>query len=204
MSSNPDDASVHLDTLPESEHLLKAHQHAVFPALPRGDLWVFGYGSLMWRPDFDYIEKTSARVYGYHRSLCVLSWVHRGTQSVPGLVLGLDKGGSCTGKLFRVSELNKESVAEYLYARELPTLVYSARIVKLHTLDGRCVNALTFVVDRDNPQYTKGKSDQQLAEIVSSAQGMNGSSSQYLLSTLEHLRADGIYDSKLEAIAKKL
>ncbi len=187
--------------LVDSEQLLSAHADAVQPELPEGDLWVFGYGSLMWRPGFDYIDSYDGRIYGYHRALCVSSWVHRGTQDNPGLVLGLDRGGSCSGKLFRVSAQNKQKVAEYLYDRELPTMVYRARIINVYTKDARCIQALTFVVDPQHQQYVTEKCPQQLAHKVADAQGLNGKSSDYLLSTLEHLRQDGIHDSRLEAVA---
>jgi len=182
------------------------HQNASLPELPDGDLWVFGYGSLMWRPDFEYLEKQDAIVYGYHRSLCVLSWLHRGTKENPGLVLGLDKGGCCTGKLFRVCASVKEDVAAYLYGRELPTLVYTAKIVKVrikHRNDkhSKTINALTFVVDRMHPQYTSGKSAEQLAQIVSTTSGVSGHSKDYLFSTIDALKSSGISDKKLDKIA---
>ena len=187
-----------------TDHLLNAHVDAVQPQLPEGDLWVFGYGSLMWRPGFDYVEAVDGRIYGYHRALCVSSWVHRGTPDNPGLVLGLDRGGSCSGKLFRISSEKKQRVAEYLYDREMPTMIYFARIINVHIKDGRCVQALTFIGDSQHQQYVTEKCPEQLAYTVANARGMNGASSDYLLSTLEHLRLDGIHDSRLEAVAALL
>ncbi|HET7413468.1 MAG TPA: gamma-glutamylcyclotransferase, partial [Pararhizobium sp.] len=93
------------------------------------DFWVFGYGSLMWRPGFDFIEASEARAFGFRRSLCVRSHVHRGTPERPGLVLGLDFGGSCRGMAFRVASENQAAVMAYLRARELVTHVYEERIV---------------------------------------------------------------------------
>jgi cation transport protein ChaC len=182
------------------------HQDAPLPELPEGDLWVFGYGSLMWRPDFEFLEHQDAVVYGYHRSLCVSSWLHRGTRDKPGLVLGLDKGGCCTGKLFRVCASRKEDVAQYLYGRELPTLVYMAKIVKVRiknciNTQSQTINALTFVVDKTHPQYTSGKSAEQLAQIVSTTSGVSGHSKDYLFSTIESLKFSGISDKKLDKIA---
>src|ERR1700750_1382885 len=92
--------------------------------LSKGDLWVFGYGSLMWRPGFEFIEQVPARLIGEHRALCVYSFVHRGTPEKPGLVLGLDRGGACRGIAFRVAEENRSSTVEYLRAREQTTNVY--------------------------------------------------------------------------------
>src|SRR2546421_11293351 len=94
--------------------------------LSKGDLWVFGYGSLMWRPGFDFVEQVPARLIGEHRALCVYSFVHRGTPEKPGLVLGLDRGGACRGIAFRVAEQNREATIAHLRAREQVTSVYRA------------------------------------------------------------------------------
>ena len=112
------------------------------------DFWVFGYGSLMWNPGFAFEEKAAARAFGYRRSLCVRSWVHRGTQARPGLVLGLDHGGSCRGMAFRVPAADKGDVVDYLRERELVTHVYRERIMPVLLSDGRRVPALTYVIDR--------------------------------------------------------
>src|ERR1700728_4227485 len=92
--------------------------------LSKGDLWVFGYGSLMWRPGFDFVERVPARLVGLHRALCVYSFVHRGTPEQPGLVLGLDRGGACRGVAFRVAEKHRAATVAYLRAREQVTSVY--------------------------------------------------------------------------------
>src|SRR5438309_11601760 len=92
-------------------------------AFPQGDLWVFGYGSLMWRPGFEFIEQVPARLIGEHRALCVYSFVHRGTPEKPGLVLGLDRGGACRGVAFRVAEKHRATTVAYLRAREQVTSV---------------------------------------------------------------------------------
>ena len=92
--------------------------------LSKGDLWVFGYGSLIWRPGFEFIERVPARLIGEHRALCVYSFVHRGTPEKPGLVLGLDRGGACRGVAFRVAEEHRAATVAYLRAREQVTSVY--------------------------------------------------------------------------------
>jgi len=124
--------------------------------LAAGDLWVFGYGSLMWRPDFDFLERVEAKLIGAHRALCVYSFVHRGTPERPGLVLGLDRGGACRGIAYRVAAAKRTQTVAYLRAREQVTMVYreSTRRVWLKGEPERPVTALCYSVDRSHPQYT--------------------------------------------------
>src|SRR3982750_1526736 len=122
---------------------------------PTGDLWVFGYGSLMWRPGFEFEERVQARLIGEHRALCVYSFVHRGTPEKPGLVLGLDRGGACRGIAFRVAEKDRTDVVAYLRAREQVTSVYREvmRSVWRENDARQRVSALAYVVDRGHAQY---------------------------------------------------
>ena len=169
-----------------------------------GDLWVFGYGSLMWRPGFEAVETVPAKLSGFHRALCVHSFVHRGTREKSGLVLGLDLGGSCKGMAFRVTVRNREVVLAYLRERELVTNVYLERMAGIALEDGRKVSAVTYVVDRAHLQYAAGLSVEQAAEIVSGASGVSGTNSDYVASTVQHLRQINIHDSLLEGIVKRL
>ena len=164
------------------------------------DLWVFGYGSLMWRPGFSFDEKVPARVYGAHRSLCVLSHTHRGTESRPGLVLGLDRGGSCRGVAFRIAEENGESVIDYLRRRELDNAVYleARRPIWLDRGPSQTVHALIFVVDRNHPQYAGNLSHSESSEIIRGAQGHSGPNRDYVLNTPDQLDALGICDPTLD------
>src|ERR1700730_7332883 len=118
--------------------------------LSKGDLWVFGYGSLMWRPGFEFIEQVPARLIGEHRALCVYSFVHRGTPEQPGLVLGLDRGGMCRGIAFRVAAAARAKTVAYLRAREQVTAVYRETIRRIQLDDDarRQVRALCYMVDR--------------------------------------------------------
>src|SRR5271156_1644986 len=115
-----------------------------------GDLWVFGYGSLMWRPGFDYLESVPARLVGLHRALCVFSFVHRGTPERPGLVLGLDRGGMCRGIAVRVAAVRRAETIDYLRSREQVTTVYLETVRRIELEDGqkRKVRALCYIVDR--------------------------------------------------------
>ena len=121
------------------------------------DLWVFGYGSLMWRPGFDYVERLAVRLNGYHRDFCVWSHRYRGTPERPGLVLGLDRGGSCRGIAYRIAPENREAVLAYLHEREMITGVYDPRYLPIiDPLSGRRAVAQSYVVDRTHPQYAAG------------------------------------------------
>lgn len=166
-----------------------------------GDFWVFGYGSLIWRPGFAHIETQRAQLFGFRRSLCVFSWVHRGTESRPGLVLGLDRGGSCIGLAFRVPAALSEEVTAYLRERELVTNVYLERTLPVRLKSGTTVDALCFVVDRDHPQYAGALSAEHAASVVRGAVGRSGGNEDYVRTTVEHLRALRIRDPWLELVA---
>src|SRR5215217_6278552 len=133
------------------------------------DFWVFGYGSLMWNPGFVFKSRIAARTFGYRRSLCVRSWVHRGTPEKPGLVLGLDRDGSCRGVAFQVQSKQRDAVLTYLRERELVTHVYLERTLPVMLADGRRVQALAYVVDRKHRQYAGGLAPDDAAGIVADA-----------------------------------
>jgi glutathione-specific gamma-glutamylcyclotransferase len=169
-----------------------------------GDFWVFGYGSLIWRPGFAHVETQRARLHGYHRSLCVYSFVHRGTRERPGLVLGLDRGGSCIGLAFRVPGDLRDEVITYLRERELVTNVYLERMLKVRLDSGRTVEAVTYIVDRQHEQYAGALDAAHAAAVVRGAVGQSGINEDYVLSTLEHLKALGIRDHWLEDVARQV
>jgi cation transport protein ChaC len=169
---------------------------------PEG-VWIFAYGSLMWRPGFPYVEAAPARLHGYHRSLCVYSWVHRGTREVPGVVLGLDRGGSCRGWAFRVSPEQEAEVLAYLDARELVTDVYRRKRVPVTVADRR-VLAWSYVVRREHQQYAGRLAPEQLLDLVRRGVGRSGNCRDYLLGTVGHLEAMGIVDGPLHVLAQAL
>lgn len=168
------------------------------------DFWVFGYGSLMWNPGFESLEKCKARVMGLHRSLCVHSWVHRGTQEKPGLVLGLDTGGSCSGIAYRVAGENRDPVIDYLRKRELTTNVYLEVLRKIVLQNGREVEAVLYRVDRSHPQYAHGLSVDEQTHIVRHAVGGSGKNPEYVINTVACMRDIGIRDRNLEQISDAL
>jgi cation transport protein ChaC len=170
------------------------------------DFWVFGYGSLMWRPGFAHRSATPALLRGAHRSLCVYSHVHRGTRERPGLVLGLDRGGACRGIAFHVAGADREAVIGYLRDRELVTSVYREVWREIVLLDEsrRTVRALAFVVDRGHKQYAGVlPRDDVLAHVVA-GHGRSGANTDYVLNTVRHLRSLGLRDPKLEWLADRI
>jgi cation transport protein ChaC len=174
--------------------------------LSKADLWVFGYGSLMWRPDFKFIEQVPARLIGEHRALCVYSFDHRGTPEKPGLVLGLDRGGACRGVAFRVAARLREDTVAYLRAREQTTNVYREvmRSVWLENEARQRVSALTFVVDRGHVQYAGRLSLAEQLRLVSQGHGRSGNNRDYVLSTVKSIEAQGFRDPQLHQLAAML
>jgi glutathione-specific gamma-glutamylcyclotransferase len=168
------------------------------------EFWVFGYGSLMWRPGFAFEGVEQARLFGYHRALCVASHVHRGTPERPGLVLGLDRGGSCHGLAFRIAPEQRAAVLEYLRARELVNNVYLERTISAALKSGRRVHALAYVVDRRHGQYAGALSAQEAARRVTGAVGISGANEDYVLNTVAHLRQMNIRDPWLENVARAI
>ena len=167
-----------------------------------GDFWVFGYGSLMWRPGFAHTETCRARLHGFHRSLCVWSHIYRGTRERQGLVLGLDRGGSCVGLAFRVPSELREEVLAYLRDRELVTSVYLERMLPIRLEDGENAVAVAYVVDRRHEQYAGNLDEASAARIVSGAVGQAGPNEDYVLNTVAHLKALGIRDHWLEEVGR--
>src|SRR5229473_6899393 len=174
--------------------------------LSKGDLWVFGYGSLMWRPGFDFIEQVPARLIGEHRALCVYSFDHRGTPEKPGLVLGLDRGGACRGIAFRVAAKQRSDTIDYLRSREQTTHVYREvmRSVWLEDEARQRVSALAYVVDRGHPQYAGRLNLEHQAHLVRQGHGRSGANLDYVLSTIAEIEAQGCRDAGLHAIAERL
>jgi glutathione-specific gamma-glutamylcyclotransferase len=173
------------------------------PATPKEDLWVFGYGSLMWRPGFDFVEQVPARLIGEHRALCVYSFDHRGTPEKPGLVLGLDRGGACRGIAFRVAAKRRDDTIEYLRGREQTTHVYREvlRSVWLENEARSRVSALAYVVDRGHVQYAGRLSLGEQLHYVRQGHGRSGNNRDYVLSTVKSIEAQGFRDPQLHQLA---
>jgi cation transport protein ChaC len=169
-------------------------------ALPRGDLWVFGYGSLMWSPGFPFAERSVGLLHGYHRALCILSTRYRGTHRRPGLVMGLCRGGSCWGVAFRVRAARVPAALRHLWNREMPRRVYQARLLPVRVSRGRKVRALAFVADPAHPQFRRELDHASCVRHVAQGVGERGACTEYIRATLGHMAELGVGDPHLERV----
>ncbi len=165
-----------------------------------GDPWVFGYGSLMWRPGFPYLERRPGRLHGRRRAFCIYSVYHRGTYERPGLVLGLAPGGSVRGMAYRVARGDWESVYAYLREREQPTETYFEAKAKVTLDDGVGVQALVFLSDTGHAQWAGDLSLEDQAKMIAGAEGLSGPNINYLRDLMLHLREEGITDHGMERL----
>ncbi|MEL6608876.1 MAG: gamma-glutamylcyclotransferase [Pseudomonadota bacterium] len=171
-----------------------------------GDIWVFGYGSLLWNPGFEPAEAVQARLAGFARSFCMWSIHHRGSEEEPGLVLALDadEGAVCDGVAFRLPRDGQADVLAMLRERELISSAYLEQIVTLALTDGRSVPALAYIINRDHVQYTGAMSLDRQADVIAHAVGGRGPNSEYLYNTAAHLAEIGIADPEMEALAARV
>src|SRR5580704_2076329 len=170
----------------------------------RGDMWVFAYGSLIWRPGFDFRARRRAVVEGWRRRLCIYSHHYRGTPDRPGLVLGLDEGGSCAGVAYRVDAGLRDETIKYLRDRELVTNVYIEQLVHATLEGGEPIRALAYVADREHQQYAAPMERDSLLALVRQGVGRSGHNAEYVLNTRDHLHELGIPDPELDWLAEQL
>ncbi len=156
----------------------------------------------MWDPGFPYLESRRAKIYGFHRSLCIRSIRYRGTRERPGLVFGLDRGGSCTGMGFQTEPDKQRLIADYLQDREMLNDIYEPTVRPIALEDGRKVAALTFVVKRHHASYISNLSAYEIALIVARAKGQRGANIDYVLSTIDTLESIGIRDQELYRVGQ--
>ena len=171
--------------------------------LPAGDLWVFGYASLMWSPGFRHRERLPAFVYGYHRSLCIYSHRHRGTPERPGLVMGLCRGGSCWGMAYRVGSADAAQVLRALWHREMRNVVYQPRLMRARVHRNRVVKALSFVADPCHRQFAGDLDVEHTARLVAQGKGGRGPNVEYLRNTLAHMHQIGVRDAHLDRVLER-
>ena len=165
------------------------------------DLWIFGYASLIWRPDFDFAERRPARVHGWHRALKMWSSINRGTPACPGLVFGMLSGGSCHGMVFRIPKGEGRETLTRLWKREMVTGVYDPKFLVCHTTHGP-VTALAFTLSRKSPNHTGVLSEEEYRRIFATATGIYGTTLDYVQATVDELRRHDIRDRQLERLLR--
>jgi len=164
--------------------------------LPRGDLWIFGYGSLMWDPGFPHVASLPALVYGYHREFCIYSSRWRGSPEQPGLVLGLDRGGACRGVAFRIASSHVSRSLDTLWEREMRRGGYHPRLLHARLPKG-AARVLAFVANPRHPGYAGTLPTERTAELIANCHGDRGPNVEYLARTLKHLADLGVRDHHL-------
>lgn len=190
---------------PMSDEDLAASRAAMFPpdGKPDGAVWVFGYGSLIWNPAFDFDEKRSATVYGVHRRFCLQTFLGRGSRERPGLMLALDRGGCCRGVVFRIAPEHVESELDVIWRREMVTSSYKPTWMTAMTPQGP-VRAIGFAINRKHERYTGVLPEETVAETIAHASGFLGPCCEYLFNTVEHLDEIGMPDAGLSRLAKRV
>jgi len=169
-----------------------------------GQHWVFGYGSLMWRPGFIFVERVSARLHGRRRAFCIYSVHHRGTPERPGLVLGLAPGGSVRGMAYRIAPENWPYVRAYLQEREQPTETYVEALVRIRLIGRGPVRAVTYLSDTRHPQWAGALSLEAQARLIAGARGLSGANIDYLRDLVAHLRAEGLRDVGMAKLLERV
>jgi len=167
--------------------------------------WVFGYGSLMWKPGFDFTERRRARLAGFHRRFCLDSITYRGTPENPGLVLGLDQGGACEGIAYRVAAERAGETYDYLHDREMSNYSYREEVlpIALDPIDQKTeVPALCYVMDPAHPRYAGGLNLEAQAERIARCAGPMGPNADYLFATMEHLHEMDVSEPELEELER--
>lgn len=183
--------------------LEKSMQHSLSHWDQQSDLWLFAYGSLIWRPEFSFLEQHSATLHGYNRSLCLWSRINRGTPEVPGLVFALDEGGQCEGVVYRIAANQVKSIFPPLWQREMPSGAYNPQWVECQT-EQALISALTFVINPNTDAYVPTMPIEQLRQVVHAAHGINGACIEYVLQTASALKRANIADPKLEFLMQHL
>ena len=166
--------------------------------------WVFGYGSLMWRPGFPYVEKQRAVLHGRRRAFCIYSVHHRGVPEAPGLVLGLAPGGSVRGVAFRIAPEDWPGVHAYLLEREQPTETYIEAWAEVRLADRRRPRSLVFVSDMRHPQWAGALDLDSQARLIAGSEGLSGRNIDYLRDLVMHLREEQVADKAMELLLRKV
>jgi cation transport protein ChaC len=195
------DAGIDMRVLDEAE--IESSRRAALDGAAGRPIWIFAYGSLLWNPAFHFAERRLGRVHGYHRRFCLWTRVGRGNEREPGLLLGLERGGSCRGVAFRIARDRVEEETRLIWAREMISDAYCPRWVRVRT-DHGAIAALAFVINRRHERYTGSLAEETVARAVAAARGELGSCADYLLNTVRHLDELGIRDERLRRVAERV
>jgi cation transport protein ChaC len=187
-----------------SEEELRASRDATLAGADlSAGVWLFGYGSLIWNPAFHFTDRLVGTVFGWHRRFCLWTHLGRGCPEEPGLVLGLERGGSCRGAVFHIAPEAVEEELTIVWRREMISGAYVPRWVDVHTGLGT-VRAITFVINRAHARYARYLPDERVAEVIATAQGWLGPCAEYLINTVDHLAALGIHDRPLARLRARV
>jgi glutathione-specific gamma-glutamylcyclotransferase len=187
-----------------SEEDLRASREATLAGVDVSPgVWLFGYGSLIWNPAFHFSDRRVGQVFGWHRRFCLWTHLGRGCPEQPGLVLGLERGGSCRGAVFHIAAEAVEEELAIVWRREMISGAYVPRWVGVHTALGP-LRAITFVINHAHERYASYLSDEQVAQAIAAAQGWLGPCADYLINTVDHLAALGIHDRPLERLRQQV
>jgi len=204
MTSNKlDRGRIQISTWDNADDREDAKQRWLDMMPPTEPAWIFAYGSLMWDPGFDFEAVEPATIFGYHRRFCIYSHIYRGTPELPGLVFGLDRGGSCQGRAFRVSPSAAREVLGMVWDREMIYRVYLPRDFYAHMGDRR-VLCRTFVANPNHEQYAGRMSNLEAARMIAGATGKAGPNKVYLDNTLDHLQILGLKDGGLRRLQSEV
>ena len=192
------------DKVLTTEELLNARRNIIPDEGIGEDIYIFAYGSLLWNPTVDYEEECLAKIYGFHRSFCMKTNLGRGSFKKPGLMLGLDRGGSCRGSALKLKKSEAIKNIDILFRREMVTGAYKPKLLKTILEDGKKVKSLAFTVDKKHKNYFQNKAIQTKASMISNAHGFLGTCEEYFSNTLQSLSELDIVDSEMIAISKHL
>ena len=195
--------SGHQAIMISEENLLRSLNTTLHTKPNKGPVWVFGYGSLIWNPMLEYVVKRPARIRGYHRGFYCWSRINRGSPEKPGLVLALDRGGSCRGLAYQLNLKSAQKELLILWRREMLGKVYVPKWVRAETQEG-IVDAITFVIDRSSTAYTGKLEEDRIVSIAMEAFGHYGTCFDYLMETAKSLKQENIQDKKIFRLADKL
>ena len=190
------------DKLLDDKTLLNSRRKLI-PDNFKDDVWLFGYGSLIWNPVVKPIEKRNVQIFGYRRKYCLKSEMGRGSKEYPGLVLGLNSGGSTLGQAIKINTTSAPLELDLIWRREMITGAYIPKILKGHTIKGK-INMIAFVINKSHENYLCSISEAKTALMISNAQGYLGTACEYLNKTCESLKNLGLRDSYLERLQKRI